>query len=641
MAFDYDAIVVGTGFGGCVAAVELAVNQRQRVLLLERGVWWYSPENLLPPWIRAHQDQPVQFWPRPNHTEGLIHLLSVVQSNSPLEKTRRIFDVVGEALGRAHPQPLYRYSMFPDVHVVTASGVGGGSLVYGDVTMAPRLDDVTSTYPVLADWPVPALTTGDYQSARSWMETHRGKLSQVVSKFPLPGRGPLDPNNPADDPLLLRKSRALHHAVHQLGGPWKDKRVRLSTADDGTAEYWAPLDLSITEYAGKPQFCERQGRCIIGCLPGARHSLNKTIVNWLLDPPPPAPKPDVRLASMTEVHSIAALPGGGYQVNYRDLRQAEGRLDPAEVPLQPVTAPVVVLAAGTLGTTELLLRSRQGGLQTSDALGSRFSSNGDFSGFAVFPAEPGLNPLSPVFPTRGPTNTSHVMFADGKLQLTVEDGGIPAMFASVGAAGLQVLANAVHREPLLKALLGGWIHGHHRDLSDAVAALGHGTEDEKLANVFWFNALGTDNGNGRFDLDDDGNLSLGYNYPALAMHPIFAKLDEVMRAMTAAMGADYVPFPLWEGLADRKLITIFPLGGCPMGPSSTDGVVDATGRVYDTARGHTSTHPGLHITDASVIPGPLAVQPTLTIVALALKAAAAMRVPSSTGAQSNVEQQQG
>lgn len=567
----------------------------------------------------------MQFWPRPNHTEGLIHLLSVVQSNSPLERTRRIFDVVGEALGRAHPQPLFRYSMFPDVHVVTASGMGGGSLVYGNVNMEPRWDDDAGNYPVMSGWPDAALTRDDYKAARAWMETHRGKLSQVVSKFPLPGRPPLDPTSAADDQLFLRKSRALYRAAHNLAGPWKDKRIRQGSAADGSDEYWAPLDLSITEYAGKPQFCERQGRCIIGCLPGARHTLPKTILNTLLDPPAGSPRPDVTLRTMADVQAIRSLPEGGYEISYRDLQQAKSRFDPTDLPLRGVRAPVVVLAAGTLGSTELLMRSRGHGLELSDALGSRFSSNGDFSGFAVLPAQPGQNDLFPVFPTRGPTNTSHVMFADGELQMTVEDGGIPAMLASVGAAGLQVLDNALHREPLLKALVGGFMHGQHSGLRDVTGALADGTEDEKLAHVFWFNCLGTDKANGRFHLDDNDNFTLGYNYPALALHPVFAKLDEVMRAMTQAMGGHFVPFPLWEGLADRKLVTIFPLGGCPMGPTSTEGVVDQTGRVFDTARGRQSTHPGLYVMDASVIPGPLAVQPTLTIVALALKAAATMQ----------------
>ncbi|MCA1697111.1 MAG: GMC family oxidoreductase, partial [Actinobacteria bacterium] len=39
------------------------------------------------------------------------------------------------------------------------------------------------------------------------------------------------------------------------------------------------------------------------------------------------------------------------------------------------------------------------------------------------------------------------------------------------------------------------------------------------------------------------------------------------------------------------------MGGCPMGPTSTEGVVDQTGRVFDTARGQQSTHPGLYVMD--------------------------------------------
>ncbi|MBI3229137.1 MAG: hypothetical protein HYZ45_02815, partial [Burkholderiales bacterium] len=42
-----------------------------------------------------------------------------------------------------------------------------------------------------------------------------------------------------------------------------------------------------------------------------------------------------------------------------------------------VSAHHVVLAAGTLGSTEILLRSREKGLKLSNQLGSRFSGNGD------------------------------------------------------------------------------------------------------------------------------------------------------------------------------------------------------------------------------------------------------------------------
>ena len=44
-------------------------------------------------------------------------------------------------------------------------------------------------------------------------------------------------------------------------------------------------------------------------------------------------------------------------------------------------ADVVILAAGTLGSTEILLRSAAAGLPVSDRLGQRFSANGDIIAF--------------------------------------------------------------------------------------------------------------------------------------------------------------------------------------------------------------------------------------------------------------------
>src|SRR5262249_43307249 len=43
---------------------------------------------------------------------------------------------------------------------------------------------------------------------------------------------------------------------------------------------------------------------------------------------------------------------------------------------------IVILAAGALGSTEILLRSRDNGLALSQRLGSCFSTNGDMIGFA-------------------------------------------------------------------------------------------------------------------------------------------------------------------------------------------------------------------------------------------------------------------
>ncbi len=92
-----------------------------------------------------------------------------------------------------------------------------------------------------------------------------------------------------------------------------------------------------------------------------------------------------------------------------------------------------------------------------------------------------------------------------------------------------------------------------------------------------------------------------------------------MKAIAQAMGGRYVPSSLRPG--SRRVLTIFPLGGCPMGASSSEGVVDPHGRVFKSNSGGGAVHPGLYVTDGAVIPSALAVQPTLTIVALALRAA--------------------
>ena len=92
---------------------------------------------------------------------------------------------------------------------------------------------------------------------------------------------------------------------------------------------------------------------------------------------------------MSEVRDIKQI-AGGYEVNYRDHRDDNKKT---------VSAPLVFLAGGTLGTTEILLRSRdKGGLKVTDKLGTHFSSNGDFGAFCV-------GTTKPVHSTRGPINT--------------------------------------------------------------------------------------------------------------------------------------------------------------------------------------------------------------------------------------------
>ena len=83
-----------------------------------------------------------------------------------------------------------------------------------------------------------------------------------------------------------------------------------------------------------------------------------------------------------------------------------------------------MLAAGTLGSVELLLKSKK--LELSDMLGKRFSTNGDLFGI-VTPTKYHVDA------SKGPTITSIARFKDdnGEFAFSIEDVGIPQMFAEV------------------------------------------------------------------------------------------------------------------------------------------------------------------------------------------------------------------
>jgi cholesterol oxidase len=73
------------------------------------------------------------------------------------------------------------------------------------------------------------------------------------------------------------------------------------------------------------------------------------------------------------------------------------------------------------------------------------------------------------------------------------------------------------------------------------------------------------------------------------------------------------------------VLTTHPLGGCPMGDDVEAGVVDHHGRLFDAAcDADAAVHPGLAVLDGSIVPTSLGINPALTITALAMRATAAL-----------------
>ncbi|MCA1615391.1 MAG: hypothetical protein LC800_15075, partial [Acidobacteria bacterium] len=360
---------------------------------------------------------------------------------------------------------LYQYSMFKQADILTASGVGGGSLIYSNVTVRPQQEVLQA---LMLD-----LTDAHYQAAYKWMEDHRGRLNHIVTKIPLPGRDVT--NLTTDDYLYLDRARVLRDAAAAAGPKL------------GIQLPWKPLDLSLIEYdphrpdggdaAKVGTFCQREGRCILGCLPSARHTFSKTLYQKVLADPTKG----VTLSPLAEVRDIKQIPGG-YEVNYRDHRDDNKKT---------VSAPMVFLCAGTLGTTEILLRSRErGGLKLSDVLGTHFSTNGDFGAFVVGTSKP-------VHASVGPINTCQVSAKMGNLHIKVEDSAVPEMFAAVTSTVLNVLDNAAKREVFKARMKSAFLGLNIPDLRDFFPTLpdtydpdSYQTEREMVSNIFFFNVMG-------------------------------------------------------------------------------------------------------------------------------------------------------
>ena len=91
-------------------------------------------------------------------------------------------------------------------------------------------------------------------------------------------------------------------------------------------------------------------------------------------------------------------------------------------------------------------------------------------------------------------------------------------------------------------------------------------------------------------------------YPALHGHRVLRGVDDLERMERARTAA-----------ADYLLTAFHPLGTCRMAAEPREGVVSPSHKVFGI--------PGLYVADGSVVPSSVAVNPQITIMALATRAA--------------------
>ncbi|RUS30580.1 hypothetical protein BC938DRAFT_479217 [Jimgerdemannia flammicorona] len=281
-----------------------------------------------------------------------------------------------------------------------------------------------------------------------------------------------------------------------------------------------------------------------------------------------------------------------------------------------VTADVLFLAAGTMGTNEILLRSKNFGLPVSNRLGEGFSGNGDILGFGY-----NINPLvngvamgnhSPRWFKQpvGPTITGIIDMRNQENVLNgyvIEEGVIPAAMGG-----------------LMNTILNGTrivspYQSPSRTVTESLRHTGRGLLTSLLgcytgavAHTQTYLIMSHDDNQGELTLVND-NLKVSLRDAGKTDR--IRNLNNILARATDSIGGTFVPSPLWTVLDKEGLITVHPIGGCNMAKSGDDGVVNHKGQVY---KDHdTSVHDSLYVCDGAIIPTALGVNPFFTISALA------------------------
>ncbi|WP_082938805.1 alpha/beta fold hydrolase [Mitsuaria sp. 7] len=478
---------------------------------------------------------------------------------------------------------LFDLRLGPDVCVALANGLGGGSLINAGVMERP--DPSVFREP---GWPQAFLD----EDMTPWFERAERLL------------GVRDDEGDNTIERLRAKTGFKTRRLDALKalGPTGTRAARIQVAMDDRPR-------GAADWSHQP--CIACGDCATGCNHEAKQSLDTGLLlqAW---------RQGAELVCGASVETLAAVPGAGWRVTLQHtdelLRQRQG--EPFEV-----LARRVILAAGTLGSTEILMRSRDRGLTLSRMLGQAFSANGDV--IAVGHEWPRTvhavadEDQTPAARQVGPTITG--VWAAGPDHV-VEDLAIPGALRPIFEESFALAATL---DALAHANPGA--HEERADFDDPFAVRPSVTERQLPLAI-----VGRDSGTGRLvrreGFEEPGGLQV--DWPGLRDEPAVARRHEALERQLRTQGARLLRNPLWQLLppemafltndARGPMVSVHPLGGCAMGDRGSDGVVDAIGRVF--SGDDEATHDGLVVLDGAIVPGSLGINPALTISALAQRA---------------------
>ena len=521
--FDFDVVIVGSGYGASICAARLATAKlpHVRIAVLERGKEWIPG------------------------TFGDTFLQSSRESR---------FRLLGPKKGSiSNPVGLINVMQNDEVNVLSGCGLGGGSLINANVSIRPDRDSFAQP-----QWP---FALRDRQVLDPYFDRAEWELG-------------VQPESSCSTP----KARVQAIAAQNLASRGAGFEMASLTITRGRSD-----EAIINRQGLRQRACIDCGDCNSGCNVGAKNTL---AMNYL----PVARRRGAEMFTHVEVIRVEKL-RDHYRIHFKCYLPTGN--DKYKEVCGSITSRLVILGAGSVGSSEILLRSQGCGMELSTCVGQKWTMNGDALGFVkkVCPLtnSAGEGAYGRKGHLVGPTIQTNLMYPNRELnrRVLIQDGAVTRAYANILGTLMTDL-----------------------DFDDTLILLG----------------MGHDGAGGKISLRDDGLGSI--KWPGIKSSAYRKLIRDEFAHVAKALGGDYKYLKLFGD----NYITVHPLGGCAMADDPAHGVVDDLGRVFDSRWGGRSdptkptrigitsgaaVHRGLYVADGSIIPTSIGCNPLLTISALA------------------------
>lgn len=516
----YDYVIIGSGFGGSVCAMRLT-EKGYSVLVLERGKRFED------------KDFPKTNWNLPKY----LWLPAL-----------RFFGI-------------FEMTFMNGLLALHGSGVGGGSLVYGNVLIEPddRLFDASS-WKHLNDWK--SELRPHYDTARKMLGVTR-------------------------NPRLFRADEVCKQIAEEFGH----------------GESFEPLPVGVffgreNETVPDPFFggkgparagCNFCGGCMVGCRYNAKNTLVKNYLYF-------AEKGGAQIITEVKARDIQPLPAGGADGARYEVIYSSSTSFPFK-PEKPVRARNVIVSAGTIGTLELLFRCREVAKslsRISPTLGDRVRTNSENILGAVargrdIDFSKGIA-ISSIFSADDVTRVEPVRYSDGSSFIRVLTAPLIDNANSIPSRIFKTLWEMI-RHPI-DFLYAKFFSRWARYITILLVM----QTEENLTRVRLGRSFFTFGRKGLVLRPEKEHIASELTLASRVTRSFAEKVNAIPQA---AFTDSLFNFPT----------TAHFMGGVPFGRNDSEGVIDLNFQVHN--------YPGLYVVDGSVMPANPGVNPSLTITALA------------------------